>query len=154
MLLYTHHTHTQTHTHTHTTHTHKHIHTQTHTNTLTHKHTHTGYESALTAPDDPASSLSPTQSSVTTFGRKGTVHKDINRFTSFVKTGTEGYILGKVSAKATDADKITIVVSYEASGRSLGWGFRGLVMMLFSVEHNTCMNYAGITMTTHSVTIM
>ncbi|KAL5499447.1 hypothetical protein EMCRGX_G010863 [Ephydatia muelleri] len=74
-----------------------------------------GYESALTAPDDPASSLSPTQSSVTTFGRKGTVHKDINRFTSFVKTGTEPFILGKVTAKGTDADKITIVLSPEGT---------------------------------------
>ena len=74
-----------------------------------------GYESALTAPDDPVSSLSPTQSSVTTFGRKGTVHKDINRFTSFVKTGSEPFILGRVTSKGTDADKITIMLSPEGT---------------------------------------
>ena len=109
------HTHNTQHTHnTHTTHT-QHTHTHTHTHT-------SGYESALTAPDDPASSLSPTQSSVTTFGRKGTVHKDINRFTSFVKTGTEPFILGKVTAKGTDADKITIVVGGVSSSHSLWVG--------------------------------
>lgn len=53
-------------------------------------------------------SRSPGQGS-TSFGRAGTVKKDLNRFSPFVKTGAEAYILGHVTLKnPTDAHTLTL----------------------------------------------
>lgn len=70
--------------------------------------------------DDPpmeregARSLSPGERSAS-FSKAGTVRKNINRFSPFVKTGTEAFVLGAVSIKSqvTAADQIKIVISPE-----------------------------------------
>lgn len=40
---------------------------------------------------------------------KGTVRKNLNRFSTFVKTGGEAYILGATKVSACESDKLTIV---------------------------------------------
>lgn len=40
---------------------------------------------------------------------KGTVRKNLNRFSHFVKTGGEAYILGANKVASTDSDQIQIV---------------------------------------------
>lgn len=40
---------------------------------------------------------------------KGTVRKNLNRFSHFVKTGGEAYILGATKVNGTDSDQIYIV---------------------------------------------
>lgn len=40
---------------------------------------------------------------------KGTVRKNLNRFSHFVKTGGEAYILGANKVTATDSDQINII---------------------------------------------
>jgi sorting nexin-9/18/33 len=61
-------------------------------------------------------SRSPAASEKSTgFGRAGTVKKNLNRFSPFVKAGAETFILGVVSPKAhiTAQDKLRIVLSPE-----------------------------------------
>ena len=44
---------------------------------------------------------------------KGTVRKNLNRFSTFVKTGGEAYILGATKVAASDSDKIQIIETNE-----------------------------------------
>ena len=44
---------------------------------------------------------------------KGTVRKNLNRFSHFVKTGGEAYILGATKVASTDSDQIQIIQSSE-----------------------------------------
>jgi len=59
-------------------------------------------------------SVSPSQQSAQ-MGRAGTVRKNINRFSPFVKTGSESFVLGRVSVRTqlTAADRVKIVLSPE-----------------------------------------
>lgn len=53
---------------------------------------------------------------------KGTVgKKNFNRFTAFVKSGFESYILGSIKIPLQESDKITILVSSSVLGH--GWLF-------------------------------
>ncbi|XP_064384617.1 sorting nexin-33-like [Halichondria panicea] len=49
--------------------------------------------------------------------RAGTVRKNINRFSSFVKTGTETYVLGRITIKApiSETEKVKVVLTAEGS---------------------------------------
>ncbi|XP_003382576.1 PREDICTED: sorting nexin-33-like [Amphimedon queenslandica] len=58
-------------------------------------------------------SVSPGQQSGSIAGRHGTVKKNINRFSPFVKTGTEGFILGSVSVRRAITDQTVKVVQSE-----------------------------------------
>ena len=44
---------------------------------------------------------------------KGTVRKNLNRFSTFVKTGGEAYILGTFKPKVSESDKIYIIETNE-----------------------------------------
>jgi sorting nexin-9/18/33 len=64
-------------------------------------------------PEGTQRSLSPGQQSGSIAGRHGTVKKNINRFSPFVKSGTEAFILGSSSVKRDirPHEKISIIKS-------------------------------------------
>lgn len=50
------------------------------------------------------------------FGRAGTVRKNINRFSPFVKTGTESFVLGAATVKSNISDHLNVPIIVSPEG--------------------------------------